>query len=93
MFFHILLLISFLSSFSSLSVLSSSFPPFPQKLVYISQHTFAHALQNSHFLISVAFTGQAISGHDFFQLLKEAQSATIFLINLDFSTMLISFKI
>ncbi len=66
---------------------------FPQKLVYISQHTFAHALQNSHFLISVAFTGQAISGHDFFQLLKEAQSATIFLINLDFSTMLISFKI
>ena len=43
--------------------------------------------------LSVAFTGQAISGHDFFQLLKEAQSATIFLINLDFPTMLISFKI
>lgn len=89
MFFYILFLISFLSSFSSLSVLSSSFPPFPHKLVYISQCILTHVFQNPHFLIGVSFTGQAIFHHYYLQFLKELQSAIIFLINLDFSMMLI----
>ena len=62
---------------------------FPHKLVYISQCILTHVFQNPHFLIGVSFTGQAIFHHYYLQFLKELQSAIIFLINLDFSMMLI----